>query len=271
MTSKIVTSNCFNDSQVLDEIKLDQFIFVNQQSTVDFSEALEVCKDLDSTLARISSLDEFKKADDFLNTLNLTDGFVWIGLRRESDDSFPVGTNLDDPTNFEFVDGVNENRSFYSSKGVFPWDDGNPNNSNGNQACVSWSRSNVEDNQEITFNSWNDEQCEDKLDFILCRQQCTSNEGEVDEPDVDEPVVDDPEGEEPDVDDPVENSPPPEEDEPEVNNIVRNMMLGIGVFIILTVLILVLIGRRESKLQLERINQDRNYKSDRAISFLPSI
>ena len=53
------------------------------------------------------------------------------GVEDEDDD----GGN--DPARFTFVDGVNENVSFFANRGQFPWRPGQPNDVDGNQNCVT--------------------------------------------------------------------------------------------------------------------------------------
>lgn len=170
---KMTISDCFIDGQ---GTELHEFLFINSTQTAEVSQLL--CLKEEGNLARISTLEEFQFADEFLQQLNydfaLNGGRVLIGLQRESNVADPF-----DPLSFFFVDGQNENRSFFEKPGVFPWsllvDLGQPNNFDGNQTVVEWTR--VDNAQNLENNRWNDEN-PNFFKPALCRRKCSSIDSE---------------------------------------------------------------------------------------------
>lgn len=164
-------SICFEDV-FRDNIE-DEFLFIDE--ALEFEEGVSRCNDFNANIARISTQQEFDIVKVLLDSLDIVGIDVYFGLTRPGQDE--DGT---DPTSFTFVDGINENNTFFDTNGQNPWSNrqgtssdttATPNNLNGDQFCVEWVR---KQNSLLELNRWNDDTCENE-NLILCRRSCTTN------------------------------------------------------------------------------------------------
>lgn len=139
------------------EVKLGLDEYFISETSFNFSNGVTFCEDNNSTLARISSQEEF---DILKNNFSRVD-ILWLGLRR-----LPAVIDATDPLNFDFVDGFNNDKSFFNTRKEFPWDIQEPNNSRGNQECVRWLQN---------ANRWDDSFCTN-ANQVLCRRTIVNNE-----------------------------------------------------------------------------------------------
>lgn len=108
-------SECFNEFQ-----------FVLERERLNFTQAVERCRepDIGGELASIPNNETLQ------NVLSNFSGIsFWLGLIRPAD-------SLNDPKNFEFVDGTEFEDNFAQIAGQFPWGSTQPDNSGNNQFCV---------------------------------------------------------------------------------------------------------------------------------------
>lgn len=154
-------SNCEENIQFL--------IFSDEKS---FDNASVECKGLDDSgsLAIVSSLEINEKVRSLLQELDLDNLSYWFGLNNNIEDDLS-GNN---PLRFDFVDGIDRDKSFFSERGEFPWFDNRPNGGNGIQDCIFYRRN--------TF-LWDDSDCSRKKSYI-CQINCNEeNENDLENED----------------------------------------------------------------------------------------
>ena len=121
--------------------KEDQFILIRDNAAFNgLNFVCTVVTGQEGTLARIENQEDFDFAKNLLDENNVTSP-VYIGVHRPN--RIIGDQEVNDPTLFEFVDGLEGNTSFFSTAGEFPWGRGQPNGSGGpSDACVLWRRTN---------------------------------------------------------------------------------------------------------------------------------
>lgn len=132
-------------------------LFFVQDTLVTFDEAQEICKSNEGTLPRIEDLSEFSAIESFIEEEGVGNVSFFIGLKRLS---------LRDPLVFDYVDGNNENKSFFETPKESPWGSNQP-SSNQRQTpqCVVWN---------VQTNKWNDVGCFEPRKALCRRDFCVS-------------------------------------------------------------------------------------------------
>lgn len=87
--------------------------------------------------------------------------------------------SFSDPLAFDFIDtGVLSSKSFFETRGIFPWLEERPNSIG---ECVEWIK-----NSNNSLNVWSDTDCE-KAQKVLCRRDFTiSDDVSLGEPELNE-------------------------------------------------------------------------------------
>lgn len=123
-----------------------------------FDEAIDKCKEIDSFVARIVTIEEYNVVSELLSSFNDTEKFH-IGLRRE-------GITVA----FKHINGPNDNNTFFSIPFELPWNNNEPNNSPEASFCVVTS---VGD----TSTRWFDEVCTFTSPVAVFSRSCGSGGG----------------------------------------------------------------------------------------------
>ncbi|KAI4877370.1 hypothetical protein NFI96_033851, partial [Prochilodus magdalenae] len=125
-----------------------RYHFVNESKT--WTEAQNYCRQTYTDLATINTRREMEYAN--VSLVNKATGFVWIGLKRGAG---------------EWQWSLTGGGSYRKGYTYLNWSQGEPNNTNNNEACVVMKKDN---------GTWNDEPCDTTYPFVCYHENKTNNE-----------------------------------------------------------------------------------------------